>query len=358
VGGRLVWWAVVVAWVSLLPSWGWPGLDLQVSSRLGYLFGGLILTVAQLRVPASVVLSRRVLLLVAWGAALCAWHLREPLRSGDYFAYFLETSAVSNGVSVLAVSTLAFWALLQVPAGRWRQVPWVVVPWLFLNVIVVLAERWTGVVHPAGIAGTNRILASLAVAWMPICLAWMPWTSAFPVALLCLSHRPLAILAAAVSLWPFLAWRWRVASVALSLPVAWWAHEGVLDLQFSQRWETWTHAAVASAAHPIAGWGFSPMVLNEVRQEYGYLLPSLHSDWLTLALCGGWVTAILALAAWGRVLRSVPATRWGMACQGSLLGLGVLSAVQETVSQARVGAVALLLMAWWSVEQRGERNHA
>ena len=100
------------------------------------------------------------------------------------------------------------------------------------------------------------------------------------------------------------------------------------------------------------------MTMNTIRHQYGYLLPNLHSDWLTLAVMAGGGVALGAAWLWARVVFASPASRWAAACQASLLGVGVLSAVQGTVCHARIAGAVVVLLAWWVAEQREGRVHA
>ena len=343
--------------VGVQPWLRWPGLSLEISSRLT-----LTVCCVGLGLTQMVGSPPRWRLPPAWGAWLVGLGgvlllQRWPIiATGGYFEWFRETALLSDGLITLLAVTWGLWALLQVPPRTFRTLRWGGLAFLLVNLWVAVGQAWAQGWTASGVLGMDRFLAAYALAWLPVCWVWTPWLALVPVSLLLLAHKPLALLAAAF------AWmavirsprRW-VIPCGVSL-VVWASLLSSWPIQVSQRAVTWGHALQASLTHPWIGWGFSPMLWSQLRQTHGYLLPSLHSDWVTLIVSAGWLVALWAAWCWGSLIRTPPRTRWGLACQASLVGIGVLALVQEAMSQARIAGVMLVVLGWWHAEQRESRN--
>ena len=351
---------VLLAALLLVQPWlTWPHLSSDTSHRLT-----LVCCLVGLGLHRMLAVVPTVRLPLSWGTWVVAllgvlivrsWHV---VVSGDYFRFFQETALFSDGLIAVLSCVWGAWALLQLPPSTFRRMRWLGVAFLLVNGLMALAEWWTS--HRVeGLLGTDRLLATYAVAWVPICFTWHPALTLLPFALVVASAKPLPLLAAVFSLWPVLRgrWRWSVAVAGL-VAVGYAFNVPSLAAKVSQRWETWETALRASVAHPWSGWGTSPLTVTVIRQQYGYLLPSLHSDWLSLVVQFGWLVAVGAFVLWSRLLREPARTIWARACQGSLLGIGALAAVQATVSHARIAGVMLIVLAWYMAEQRQEPLHA
>lgn len=346
-------WLIAGVWLGVQPWLRWPSLSSDVSHRLTLLVCCVAMWCWAMRRSRVFVVPQS---WVAWTAVLLtllAWTFRDVWRDGAYFNAFTETAALSHGVATVLTLLAGLWAWCQWSAADLRTLRWVGLAVLEINLLVALAQWWTGTAHVTGVMGIDRGLASYAVAWLPICWVWHPFLIALPLALLLLAHKPLALVAAVIALWRFCSWTVRGGlllacggGLLLMHPAS------TLIGRLMSRWDTWGHAWQASWEHPVVGWGFSPMVLSGVMAKYGYLLPSLHSDWLMLAVGAGWGLTLWALWEVAKVVDAVPTTRWAEALQGSLLGVAALSAVQSTLSHARIAGLMLFLLAWWVVEQR------
>ena len=351
------------AWLAailLVQPWlDWPQLFTDTSHRLTLVC--CMVGLGLHRMVSSIPIVR---FPVSWGAWVVvflvvvivhAWHV---VATGDYFRFFQETALFSDGIITLLSLTWGLWALLQVPASMFRRLRWLGMAFLYANFIFAVAQMLRH--EPVtGVLGMERLLGAYAVAWLPICWVWHPATALLPASLLLLSHKPLPLVVAAISLWPVVR-GWRKASiVGVGVAAVWYATTlPALGLRVTQRSDTWWHALQASFAHTWIGWGSGPLTLNTIRSQYGYLLPSLHCDWLTLVVQSGWVVAFATLVLWVRTVSDRPTSKWARACQGSVLGIGVLSMVQATVSHARIAGVMLIVLAWFMAEQRQEPSHA
>lgn len=351
--------ALLAAWLGVQPWVSWPGLFADTSHRLTLFLLSIALVFSRLGVSNSARLPGA---WVGWAVAclsVLGYGLRDAFRTGEYFTFFVETAVVSNGIACVVALTLGLWAMIQQPVTVLRQMRWVGFAFLSVNIICALGQRLASIEHAAGVLGIDRGLASYAVAWVPFGWAWHPLIGWMACVGLLLAGKPLALVAALLALWPVVKQKWWLvlgvaAAQAILLPQVY-----AVTSKASQRLDTWWHGLQASLAHPFVGWGFSPMVIGKIQHEYGYALPSLHNDWLLLAVGAGWGVTVWALWLWGRAVFAAPVNQWAAACQGSLLGLGCLSFVQSTVSHPRIASLALFLLAWWLVEQRTERvSHA
>lgn len=352
----------LLAVVLLVQPWlAWPHLQPDTSHRLTLvccLFGlGLLRMLGPLptrRLPLS------------WGAWVCAFlgilvvHSWHVIATGAYFEFFQETALFSDGLLALFTALFGLWALVQLPASDFRRLAWAGPAFLLANAAWVVWQRVQGQ-HPGGLLGMDRLLGAYAVLWVPICWTWSPWLAGLPLALIALCGKPLVWAAAAAVLFPLLRWRGRVITglsltVALAGLVGWMHYEATM--RATQRVLTWITALKATQTHPVIGWGFSPMVWNNIVTQSGYSLPSLHSDWLALAVHAGWGLTVWTGLLWlCLVTTPSPVNRWAMALKTSFLGLGLLALVQETISHARILGVVIVFMAWWVAEQR-ESSHA
>jgi hypothetical protein len=279
------------------------------------------------------------------------WHV---VQDGAYFEYFQETALFSDGLLVMLACVWGWWALIQLPSTWW---PWVYragLAMLVLNAVYAIAQasgcRWTlGAGHPVGVwgvMGVDRALGAYAVAWLPLVWQRTRWLVWLPLLLIVLAGKIttwLGVLVVSVWMYPRLMW----LSIPICLIVARWWTDGTFDAKLSQRWMTWTNTWQAIQLQPWAGWGFGPMIEMKIRTLFGYVLPGLHSDWLSLAFRGGVVVAGSALGIWvawcARWRGLSPMAR---ALTASLIGLACMSAGQAVISQARIGGLALVLWAW------------
>jgi len=352
-------WALLAGLLLVQPWLRWPSLWPDTSHRLTLVC--LLVAFGLHRVVSGQARERFPAAWAWWVAAVLgvlvaqSWHV---IASGDYFRYFQETALFSDGLIALLSGVWGLWALVQLPAQTFRACRWVGLAFLVVNVLVMGGQAWAHR-QMVGAFGLERLAGAYGVAWLPVCLAWHPAAAVAPALMIALCHKPLPMIAALMACWPLCPRRWK--SVLMTAVVVstwlWLGTTSLVALKVAQRTDTWWHAWCASLVHPWVGWGLTPFALNTIRQTYGYLLPSLHSDWLALAVHLGWVVAGGAVWLWSRTVRMAPCTRWATAVQGSLLGLGMLSAVQSTVSHARMAGLLLFFLAWFAVEQREESEH-
>lgn len=350
--------AALAVFLIVQPWLVWPHLTSDVSHRLTLTCSMVGLGLWQIvSAPATILLPRAWALWVFACLAVLVRHAWQIVVSGGYFEFFQETALFSDGLITLLSLTWGLWALLQQPTRAFRVGRWGWMAFLAIN-LVMAASQWITHQTVTGVLGVDRLLGAYAVMAIPLCLTWRRPLVIVPLALLLLAQKPLPCLAALIACWPLIRARWRgLYTIALTSAALWFVCTSS-TLKITQRADTWWHALQASGAHPWGGWGFDPMVFGTISQQYGYLLPNLHSDWLALAVQAGWLVALGAFSLWGRIVLTIPRTSWARACQGSLLGLGVLCAVQSTISHARLGGVALFLLAWFTAEQRQEHVHA
>ena len=343
--------------VAVQPWWLWPNLFLDTSTRLtliGLLFAAALCAMAR---PISRGLP---VAWVAWALAFVVsvgWAGFFVMSSGAYFEHFLETAALCDGLLVALASVLGLWAFSQARTEDFRCMRWVG----FLFLLTNLAVAGWQVVHHAprvmGLFEADRLLAAYALAWLPVCWVWHPVIALVPIAILALTHKPVVlIIGVAALLWRVKGWRWGATIATLACGAWCVAGPQAFGLRWSQRGLTWLHAGQAVLDRPF-GQGFSPMVLSKIETQYGYLLPSLHSDWLMLAVGSGIVVTGWALWLWGRMCWQQPVTQTAAALQHGLWALGCVSFAQSTVSHAAVSGLALVFLAWWLVEQRQEISH-
>ena len=289
---------------------------------------------------------------VVWVAgSILLWHAAPLVTHAAYFERFVETAALSDGVWCLLIGTWGLWAARQVPLVWLRRLRWAGGIMIAANLVAWLGGR------PNGLLGIDRLLGAYALLWLPILATWKWWLVPLPLALLVVSGKPTMwiALAAMATCWQPRRWWWTVPlALAIALVIAEWhvlalGHPSTFS-RLLQRWETWAPTFQATFAHPFVGWGFSPMAFSSMQQTYHARLPSIHSDWLSVAFHAGWIVCAVAGWAWWTIIRTVARTRWQRAIQASLCGIGVLAFGHSVVSHARIAGIVLLLLAWWWAE--------
>lgn len=333
------------------PWWRWPAVFPDVSARLTLVllcFSAAVYAVAR---PSSLGLPGAWAAWVSGFLIAVAWSAFPVLREGRYFDHFLETAALCDGVLVVVACWMGLWAFTQASQEDFRWVRRLGVGLLLVN-LVVSAWQAGHLPRVTGVFLSDRLLAAYALAWLPVCWVWRRPLILLPLLLLAITHKPLVlIVGGAAVVWRLRGWRW-AGLTAVAVTAGWLASTpAALALRTMQRMDTWRNALHAVWDRPL-GYGFSPLVLNTVRQEYGYLLPSLHSDWLMLAVGAGLLIAVWAGWLWWQVCWARPVTETALALQVALFSLGCVSCVQSTLSHASVGGVAFVFLAWWLVEQR------
>ena len=341
---------LIACWLGVQPWLVWPALFAETSQRLTLvcLCAALgLLTCLESRwhagLPAAMVVS------VLWAVGVMTWHQWPIIQDGGYFEFFQESALFSDGLLLLLAWVWGLWAWRQCPRRTWRWVAWGGVAFLALNAGVIVVQAlgypWTwGVVHPgklSGLLGSDRILGAVGVFWFPWVwrhargLVWLPLT------LVVVAGKVTAWLGLLTAwLWLSPCWGWLLAP--LGGWAAWHWTDGNILLKISQRWETWTHTWQAILQHPWVGWGFHPMMEVQVRQTVGYALPSLHSDWLSLAFRGGLPLLLLAVGTWSWIC-------WRgrrHAMSAGLMALGVMACGQAIISQASIAGLVIAGTAW------------
>lgn len=351
---------VGLCWLLVQPWLVWPSLATDSSHRLT-----LVSCAVGLGLVTCSTSGPRQALPATWTCALSllagsiVWHALPIVRAGGYFEHFRETALACDGMLVLLACWWGAWALRQVPRAWFHALPWCGLAMLLLNAVYVVAQAagqgWHlgGYEHQSGVLGMDRLLGAYALAWLPICWVWRRWLVVLPMALIVASGKVLVLGAAVMTVCWLLTgrWRWLPLLGLLAIP---WVHTGLWGLQITQRLKTYGALVSAIGERPWAGWGFAPMTLTTLQQQHPGILPSLHSDWLALAFHAGVLVVVAVLLVWGRVVLSVPKTRWAHAVQASLVGLGVLAASQHVVGHARLGGLAIVFMIWWLHEQAEE----
>jgi len=374
-----MWSAVIVAvWLGIQPWALWPGLFQETSHRLTLVC--CCVTLGLLRfgdarahqpLPRSVGWWVAALLLVMTSHH---WHL---IREASYFQFFQETALFADGVLMVIALTWGLWALWQLPIAWARWLPWCGVALVSLNLVLACAQQvgipWTlGTFHPgsdfspelitkyglspyrpSGFMGFDRSLGAYAVAWLPILWTWKRW-AAFPaLGCICLASKVTTWVGVGVVAWWLLPEKWKGVGVMASCVAALWWSDGDLAKKIPMRVMTWWHTAQAVSVYWWRGVGFHPMTSTVVRQHFGYALPGLHSDWLSLALHAGTLITAWAAGGMGWVARQRPRTSMARALQASLVALAVMSLGQSVVSQSSLASLAMIFAVWWWREQQG-----
>ena len=377
--------AVLTVWLGVQPWLAWPGLFSDTSHRLTLVICCVALGLLRFGDTAP---HRPLPRAICWWAAALLlvmtshhWHL---IRDAAYFEFFQETALFSDGV-LLAVSVVwGFWALRQVPIAWFRLLPWIGVALCSINLILSLGQangmNWhIGTPHPvdctaeaiaryhisaykpSGFLGFDRVLGAYSVAWLPILwLAWRPFPRRQWFGPLALIPIVCIILASKVTTWIGVAvvvWRlcdrliWRLSGCALALIAAVRYSDGSFLLKIPMRALTWLHTAQGAGTFWWRGAGFNPLAATSIRQQFGYALPGLHSDWLALAFHAGIVMAVSAACyvVWLVVQR--PLTPMAGALQASVAAIAVMSAGQSVVSQSQLSGLIMVLVAWLLAEQ-------
>ena len=345
-------------WLFVQPWLVWPQLLPDTSHRLTLVALASGMGLACLcRVRQAIPLPVR---WAGWMACLLGVmvvHQWDVMTTGEYFRFFTETVVLSDGVLVVLALAWGLWGLRQLPARWFPLLRWAGLAMLVLNAGFMVAQaggrRWhlgsfmPG--HLTGVMGLDRALGAYGVAWLPIMLVWQPWASLLCLGLVACSGKFAAWIGAGVAVCltkP--SWAW--GAVPVSLLGACRFGGASFWLSVHQRLDTWWTALRASVVHPWVGWGFSPMAVPTMQQQYGYALPSLHSDWLLLVICGGWPLAILTgWLAW-QIMRTPSKTAWRRATRASLLAIAFMSAIQTVASHARIAGLMLVMLAWWWME--------
>lgn len=346
----------MLAWGLVQPWLLWPSLVADISHRLTLVCLSVACGLtACWRVGVTKPLPASCGVVVAGALAVRLWHGLPTIREATYFETFIETAFFADGLLVVVAVVWGLWALRQLPLAWWRRLRWVGVVMCAANLIA--SWPWGGRAA-TGLMGIDRLLGAYAVLWLPILAAWRWWLAALPLTLIALCGKEMAwvgVLAIVVWRWPRRMW-WLVP-VGLAIAVV-SAERAVLirgehpaDVsKVVQRLQTWGPTWSATLQHPFAGWGFSPMAFSRMSAAVGARLPSVHSDWLSLAFHAGWI--VFGLMAWavGSMLRTRSVTPWQRALQESVVGIGVMALGQSVVSHARIAGTLLLLLVWWWVE--------
>lgn len=346
----------MLVWLLVQPWARWPGVFPDVSHRLTLVVcaacAGLVRCLREFPVSWQAV--------VLLAMAVLGYHAWPLVREASYFESFTETAALSDGLLVVFAYAWGVWSLTQVPVRWMRRVLWGGLVVCSTNVLVVAWQLATQT-DSVGLMGLSRCLGATAVAWTPILMTWSPWCIMGTLWLVFFAGTHVAWAGVPIAV-GFLKPRWLWWLVPVSLcGILVWSH-GAQNLitspdyarfsKLNQRLQTWGPVLRATTEHPWIGWGFGPMAYSRAGQAYGARLPSVHSDWLALALFGGWPLCVATLWAWGQVLWTAPRTKWMAALRASLAAIGVMAMVQGVVSHARVGGLVLVLLAWWLVESR------
>ena len=383
-----MWSALVLAvWLGVQPWLSWPELFQETSHRLTLVI--CCVALGLLRFGHAERMRPLPRSLGWWVAALLLvmashhWHL---IRDAAYFTFFQETALFADGVLVVVALVWGLWALRQLPAVWFQRLPWAGLALVSLNLLLSLGQarglNWhlgtpqlsdltadavrihhLNPYHPSGFMGFDRCLGAYAVAWLPILWTWWkpfqqwPWVrplAILPLGCVLLAAKVTTWIGVGVVVWWMLpGWKWKLGGVAACLAAAIWWSDGELVKKIPMRLLTWWHTAQAVSVYWLCGVGFHPMTSTLVRQKFGFALPGLHSDWLSLAFHAG-----AGIAAWAAgwvvwLVTQRPRTPMAKALQASLAGLAVMSLGQSVVSHASVASLALILMAWWWVEQQG-----
>ena len=136
----------------------------------------------------------------------------------------------------------------------------------------------------------------------------------------------------------------RIRWVALPFMAACLTHGGKLLDQISLRVETWEMLLRSSLSHPILGHGFTTLSLPVEMSRAGLGLHSAHSDWLSLAFHGGWLSAGLALFCLWSACWPVSSDSHTRGIQASLLTFAGMALVRNTIDQVAVVPLLLLLL--------------
>lgn len=343
------------AWALIQPWLRWPTLAPDVSHRMTLVLLAVALGLSQL--PQAM---RHPMPLAWWGwiaglIVMLGCHAWPTVSSGGYFDRFHETAAFSDGLLVAVALAWGLWAAMQLPRHWLRRLRWAGVAMCGANLVAVAYHCWsvrdlTPGDNIAGLMGLNRFLGIYAVAWLPVLFRWRWWLAILPILLVGYAGKTTAWMGLAVAAW-FLCPRGRLAWASLAIIIGLWVVPTDLGAKLAMRLDVWSQALTASLVHPFLGVGFSPLTGLSLRTASGYALPSLHSDILSLALRAGWPLALVAVGIAARVLCQPPRTDWASALRASLAALAAMACLHGVLGHARIAGLALLLLAWWFVEQ-------
>lgn len=362
-----MWSALVLGiWLLIQPWLVWPNLYAETSHRLTLVVCCVALGLLRLGDRAiHHPLPRGVAWWIVGCVGILVCHHLHLIRDSTYFQFFQETALFADGLCDVIVLTWGLWAVCQVPATWWREIRWVGVAMLSLNLLFIVAQgagrHWflgsfpqppetQTVVGVSGLMGLDRLLGAYGVAWLPVCFAWSPWLALLPISVIAASGKVTAWIGAAVAV-ILMRPRWTPMLLPLALVAILCWTDGSLTKKIPLRVGTWTAAVRATRDHPWIGAGLSPLAAPTARATHQSPLPSFHSDWLALAFHFGWPLALWA--GWGvRSLCRPPVTPLSRALRASLIALAVMSLGQATLSHARIAGLALVLVAWFWQEQR------
>lgn len=224
------------------------------------------------------------------------------------------------------------------------------------------AKYFSSLFPLAGVAAIATAPASAAGAaiLLPVTISrgvWMGILCAFLVI-----RQPHSLLPATAGLISCLAfwarpWKKKWAFLAAGIPIVFLLlHRGHLWSQIIWRIETWLEILRMSLQKPLFGEGFYllalPMALKSASP-----LPGAHSDWLSLAFHGGWLSVLAA----GAILKALCfplGTGPLRAARCSLVCFSILAAVQDAFSMDRVALIVLGLVAWLLAEKSEEKRNA
>ena len=339
-------------WIGVQPWLRWAQLTPDVSHRLTLMVCALAMGLCSLGLPRAARSLPATWLWVVWGSvAVIACQVRPIVLQALYLTQFHETAALSDGALIVVSGAWGVWAFRQYPLTWARRLRWAGLALLAVSVWMAWGQsQWGRHLGAGGLLGMDRCLGAYAVLWAPILMAWNPWLFLLPLLAVWLSGK----LFAWVGLCLVIArarWRWKWALLLGCLIAAQRSYMGSHALQVIQRVTTWGPLMRALPAHPFIGWGFDPMAYGRIAAAFHPAMPNAHSDWLALALFGGWPLALLVGWAWWRIVRTAPTTRWMAALRTSVFATGVCAFGQEAISHARVAGTMLLLLGWWAIER-------
>lgn len=370
--------AILAVWLVVQPWFVWPALHQDVSQRLTLVCCCVALGLLRFGdVTPQTPLPRG----VGWWVAILLgvmtshhWHL---LSDGGYFQFFQETALFADGLLVVIALIWGLWALQQLPRAWFGRLRWVGLGMCTLNLLFAVAQaqglNWHlgtpqltdvaasdvarygfNLYKPSGVMGYDRSLGAYAVLWLPILWTWRRWMALIPLACIVLASKVTAWIGVAVVVWWLCpGWKWKVLGILMALGAAVWWSDGELVKKIPMRLLTWWHTLQGVQAYWVRGVGFSPMTSTMVRQQFGYALPGLHSDWLSLAFHAGAVVTAWAAGWMVWLAHRRPRTPMAKALQASLVAIAVMSVGQSVVSRPSVAGILLILLAWFWSEQEG-----
>lgn len=351
---------VVTVWVLVQPWLRWPALSADDSHRLTLAMCSVLLGLIACATPRKALPVSWVWTVLAL-VAIMSWHHLFMLKDGSYFEHFLEAAWFSDGLIFVLALTWGAWALRQMPPTWWRWIRVAGAGFVLVNLAFALQQAhlnyWRLPMPCVGLMGMDRFLGATGVGWFPILAAWSPWLGTAAIFLILLSGKFMAWVGLTVAwmVWrPPKHWWQRVGLVGMLLTSAWWLSTGNLAWQVKQRLMTWLHTGQTSFEHPWLGAGFSPLSEHAIA-THGYTLPSIHSDWLSLAFHAGWPLCGVVLWVIWRLLTSANVSPVGRALRASLVGVLVMSMGQSLLGHARILGVLVVWGIWFLQEHEEAR---